>query len=120
MARKLPSYGSIQFCHASVDYPKANNNVNIIIGNKELAIQTVSQDGNYHETKFKITRMRCWRVTTNYSVSKQHEAKLFHFSWANLVVSNRNNFNLFTILRTKKRRQMPQRMWVVIAAVVIL
>lgn len=69
IARKLPSYGSIKFCQASVDYPKGSSMVNIIIGNKELSIQTISHDGKYHETKFKITRMRCWRVTTNYSVS---------------------------------------------------
>lgn len=69
IARKLPSYGSIKFSNATADYPRANSLVNILIGNKELSIQTTTNDGKCQETKFKITRMRCWRVTTNYNVS---------------------------------------------------
>lgn len=69
IARKLPSYGSIKFSNATADYPRANSLVNILIGNKELLIQTTTNDGKCQETKFKITRMRCWRVTTNYNVS---------------------------------------------------
>lgn len=68
IARKLPSYGSIKFSNATADYPYVNNLVNILIGNKELSIQSTTNDGKYQETKFKITRMRCWRVTTNYNV----------------------------------------------------
>lgn len=69
IARKLPSYGSIKFSNAITDFPCANSRVNISIGNKELSIQTTTVDGKCQETKFKITRMRCWRVTTNYNVS---------------------------------------------------
>lgn len=71
IARKLPSYGSIKFSNASADYPRANSLANILIGNKELSIQTNTIDGKCQETKFKITRMRCWRVTTNYNVSRR-------------------------------------------------
>ncbi|XP_055321009.1 sorting nexin-17 [Sitodiplosis mosellana] len=67
IARKLPSYGSIKFSNATADYPYVNNLVNILIGNKELSIQSTTNDGKCQETKFKITRMRCWRVTTNYN-----------------------------------------------------
>lgn len=68
IARKLPSYGSLKFSNVITDFPCANSVVNILIGNKELSIQSINDD-KCQETKFKITRMRCWRVTTNYNVS---------------------------------------------------
>lgn len=68
IARKLPSYGCIKFTNATADYPRPNSLVNILIGNKELSIQTTTTDGKCQETTFKITRMRCWRITTNYNV----------------------------------------------------
>lgn len=68
LARNLPSYGCIQFCDAIVDYPTENERAVIIIGNKELSIRTAIGT-KIQETKFKVTRMRCWRVTTNYNVS---------------------------------------------------
>lgn len=40
-----------------------------MIGNKELCIRT-NLGNKIQETKFKVTRMRCWRVTTNYNVSE--------------------------------------------------
>lgn len=69
IARKLPSYGCIKFSNATADYPRPNSLVHILIGNKELSIQTTTTDGKCQETTFKITRMRCWRITTNYNVS---------------------------------------------------
>lgn len=67
IARTLPSYGSVKFSNAIVDYPAANEKAFIIIGNKELSIRT-NLGSKTQETKFKVTRMRCWRVTTNYNV----------------------------------------------------
>ncbi|XP_037915888.1 sorting nexin-17 isoform X2 [Hermetia illucens] len=63
IARKLPSYGTIQFSNAVVDYPEPNTVATIVIGNKELSIRT-NVGMKIQETKFKVTRMRCWRVTT--------------------------------------------------------
>uniref|UniRef100_A0A0K8TSY8 Putative sorting nexin n=1 Tax=Tabanus bromius TaxID=304241 RepID=A0A0K8TSY8_TABBR len=63
LARKLPSYGCIQFSNAIVDYPEPNTVAVIVIGNKELSIRT-TLGVKIQETKFKVTRMRCWRVTT--------------------------------------------------------
>lgn len=61
--RNLPSYGCIQFSNVSCDFPEPNTIATIIIGNHELGIRTV--DGKtIQETKFRVTRMRCWRVTT--------------------------------------------------------
>ena len=66
IAKSLPSYGCIKFSNAIVDYPNPNETAFIIIGNKELCIRT-SLGERIQETKFKVTRMRCWRVTTNYN-----------------------------------------------------
>jgi sorting nexin-17 len=61
--RNLPSYGCIQFSSVSCDFPEPNTIATIIIGNQELGIRTI--DGKtIQETKFRVTRMRCWRVTT--------------------------------------------------------
>lgn len=76
VAKSLPSYGCIKFSNAVVAYPGATESTPlfaqldqeayIIIGNKELCIRT-NQGHKIQETKFKVTRMRCWRVTTNYT-----------------------------------------------------
>uniref|UniRef100_A0A1A9ZP05 PX domain-containing protein n=1 Tax=Glossina pallidipes TaxID=7398 RepID=A0A1A9ZP05_GLOPL len=62
MARQLPLYGCLQFLSAQVDYPEPQTVASIAIGNKELSIRTMKVDKIY-ETKFRVTRMRCWRVT---------------------------------------------------------
>lgn len=69
VARKLPSYGCIKFSNAIVDYPNEHERAFIVIGNKELSIRT-NLGSKIQETKFKVTRMRCWRVTTNYDVCR--------------------------------------------------
>jgi sorting nexin-17 len=68
IARSLPCYGCVQFSHAIVDYPHLNSPALVIIGNKELSLRTCAGK-KIQETKFKVTRMRCWRVTTIHNVS---------------------------------------------------
>lgn len=63
VVRNLPSYGCIQFSNVLCDFPESNTIATVIIGNQELGIRTT--DGKtIQETKFRVTRMRCWRVTT--------------------------------------------------------
>jgi sorting nexin-17 len=63
ITRNLPSYGCIQFANVSCDFPDTNTTATIVIGNQELGIRTVCGK-TIQETKFRVTRMRCWRVTT--------------------------------------------------------
>lgn len=63
IVRNLPSYGCIQFANVSCDFPDPNTIVTIIVGNQELGIRTLAGKIT-QETKFRVTRMRCWRVTT--------------------------------------------------------
>uniref|UniRef100_T1PJC3 PX domain protein n=1 Tax=Musca domestica TaxID=7370 RepID=T1PJC3_MUSDO len=62
MARQLPLYGCLQFQASVVDYPEPETTALIAIGNKELSMRTMQQD-KILETKFRVTRMRVWRVT---------------------------------------------------------
>lgn len=62
MARQLPLYGCLQFQASIVDYPEPETTALIAIGNKELSMRTMQQD-KILETKFRVTRMRVWRVT---------------------------------------------------------
>uniref|UniRef100_A0A182WF87 PX domain-containing protein n=1 Tax=Anopheles minimus TaxID=112268 RepID=A0A182WF87_9DIPT len=62
VVRKLPLYGCLQFPRANVDFPEPNTVATVVLGNKELNLLTyVGKE--MQETKFKVTRIRCWRVT---------------------------------------------------------
>uniref|UniRef100_A0A1Q3FLS6 Putative sorting nexin n=1 Tax=Culex tarsalis TaxID=7177 RepID=A0A1Q3FLS6_CULTA len=63
IVRKLPLYGCLQFPRVCVDYPQPNTLATVIIGNRELNLLT-NYGKKIQETKFKVTRIRCWRVTT--------------------------------------------------------
>lgn len=88
----LPSYGCIQFSNVISDYPNDNHQVTIIIGNKELGIRT-NFGKKIQETKFKVTRMRCWRVTTilndeNDKNKKDGQVYTYELSFEYLMAKN--------------------------------
>ncbi|XP_017005773.2 sorting nexin-17 [Drosophila takahashii] len=66
LVRQLPSYNCLQFDEAQVDYPEANTLALISIGNKELALRT-ARGAKIYETKFRVTRMRSWRVSVTHN-----------------------------------------------------
>lgn len=71
LARTLKHYGYMQFGPAVTDYPHHDCRVIISAGNKELNFRIqVSQDA-MKEGVFKITRIRCWRITTTVSDSNE-------------------------------------------------
>lgn len=70
IVRKLPLYGCLQFPRACVDYPGPNTVATVALGNKELNLLSCVDEGKeVQETKFKVTRIRCWRVTPILAVS---------------------------------------------------
>lgn len=88
----LPSYGCIQFSNVISDYPDDNQKVTIIVGNKELGIRTLVGK-KIQETKFKVTRMRCWRVTTIMNddenvKSKEGQIYTYELSFEYLMAKN--------------------------------
>lgn len=64
LARTLKYYGYIQFKPCLTDYPTPNSRVLITAGNRELNFRVQTSPDSVKEGIFKITRMRCWRITT--------------------------------------------------------
>ena len=46
------------------DYPAPDTQVQVCAGNKELIFRVKMPDNSCKEGVFRITRMRCWRITT--------------------------------------------------------
>lgn len=70
LARTLKYYGYMQFGYAISDYPQPNTRVIVAIGKRELNMRLPSAtECNTREGCFKVTRMRCWRITTVRKVS---------------------------------------------------
>lgn len=69
LARTLKYYGFLQFKPCLCDYPKPQSLVLVSIGNQELNLRVnVGQGQEMREGCFKVTRMRCWRLTATHNV----------------------------------------------------
>ncbi|XP_074656433.1 sorting nexin-17-like [Tubulanus polymorphus] len=66
LARTLKFYGFIQFKACYTDYPQPDCRVVIYAGNRELVFRVQTANDQIKEGLFKVTRMRCWRITTTY------------------------------------------------------
>lgn len=64
LVRTLPHYGYLHFTNIVCDFPESNTNATIILGNSELIIKVAIGVNQFQETKFRVTRMRSWRITT--------------------------------------------------------
>ncbi|XP_011634224.1 sorting nexin-17 [Pogonomyrmex barbatus] len=62
IARCLKYYGYVQFAPCYCDYPQHNSQVLLAIGGNELNLRILLPKD--HEVIFKVSRMRCWRITT--------------------------------------------------------
>ncbi|KAI5713068.1 hypothetical protein M8J75_013538 [Diaphorina citri] len=65
LARKLKYYGFIEFEPCTCDFPKPNTKVVVNIGLREINFRIRSSEGEIREGTFKVTRMRCWKITIN-------------------------------------------------------
>lgn len=99
IAKSLPSYGCVKFPNCIIDFPKPNELSSIVIGNKELCIQSYVGE-KCTETRFKVIRMRCWRVTMNYGVSRRRFRYRFGTDFQSI---------LLFYCRTKKSRRIPRQ-----------
>lgn len=66
LARTQKYYGFLQFSPCYCDYPKSNTKVLIAIGDQELNMRLVGPGNMVKEGAFKVTRMRCWRITATH------------------------------------------------------
>ena len=90
-ARMLKFYGYIRFDSCTSDYPEVGTETIISLGQKELILTPKADNMSDREAKFRITRIRCWKITP-LSVSST--------SFRILVGSNfRNSHENFLIFR---------------------
>lgn len=66
ISHKLKYYGFIQFMPCYCDYPKPQTRVLIAIGDQELNMRIYGTGQMVKEGVFKVTRMRCWRITATH------------------------------------------------------
>lgn len=71
IARHLKYYGYVQFSPCYCDYPERSSKVLLAIGGNELNLRVLSSEE--HEVVFKVSRMRCWRITTIQNGTDHHE-----------------------------------------------
>lgn len=96
LAQTLKYYGYLKFDPCITDFPEKGCHVIVGAGNSELNFQVKLPNDQIKEGSFKVTRMRCWRVTS--SVSKlmallwSREALLSGASGSNLQVRQRTVF----------------------------
>lgn len=70
LARSQKHYGFIQFTPCYCDYPHQDTKVLISIGDQELNMRIVNSGQFVKEGSFKVTRMRCWRITATHVITK--------------------------------------------------
>ncbi|KYB29604.1 sorting nexin-17 [Tribolium castaneum] len=67
LARTLKYYGFMQFMPCYCDFPKPQTKVLIAIGDQELSMRLLGTGQFVKEGSFKVTRMRCWRITATHN-----------------------------------------------------
>ncbi|XP_031563223.1 sorting nexin-17-like [Actinia tenebrosa] len=65
LARMMKYYGFIQFKPCITNYPEENTRVLVSCGDRELNLRLQTSDHKMQEGSFKVTRMRCWRITSS-------------------------------------------------------
>ncbi|XP_052086333.1 sorting nexin-17-like [Mytilus californianus] len=65
LVRTFKYYGYIQFKPCITDYPQADSRVLICTGGRELNFRIQMAANSVKEGSFKITRIKCWRITSS-------------------------------------------------------
>lgn len=65
LSQTLKYYGYIKFDPCITDFPEKGCQVIVSAGNSELNFQVRLPNNQIKEGSFKVTRMRCWRVTSS-------------------------------------------------------
>ncbi|XP_053107170.1 sorting nexin-17 isoform X2 [Hemicordylus capensis] len=65
LAQTLKYYGYLKFDPCVTDFPEKGCHVLVGAGNSELNFQVKLPNDQVKEGSFKVTRMRCWRVTSS-------------------------------------------------------
>lgn len=96
IVRRLPLYGCLQFVASKIDYPESDTMALIAIGNRELSMRILKSDKIY-ETKFRVTRMRCWRVITLHGTNTSKEKPPHNLQLSFEYLISKDNLRWITI-----------------------
>lgn len=91
LGQTLKYYGYIKFDPCITDFPEKGCQVIVSAGNNELNFHVKLPNEQMKEGSFKVTRMRCWRVTS--SVSETSVFMCCRWGWMNLPFSTDMIFN---------------------------
>ncbi|KAF6211282.1 hypothetical protein GE061_014399 [Apolygus lucorum] len=73
LARTLKYYSYVQFKECICDYPTPDSKVVVSAGQRELNLRIDAPGGEIKERSFKVTRMKCWRITTHNDIIETEE-----------------------------------------------
>lgn len=81
IARTLKFYGYIRFNNCTCDYPELGTETVISIGQRDMIFTPKAENMSDKETKFRITKIRCWKITPlNVSMILLEFLKFFVYS----------------------------------------
>ncbi|XP_011305611.1 sorting nexin-17 [Fopius arisanus] len=95
--RTCKYYGFTQFAPCTCDYPQPDTRVIVSIGRNELNLRMLLDDRE-HEAVFKVTRMRCWRVTTLHNGMDRSEGSDYSLELSFEYLVARNQLQWITIV----------------------
>lgn len=95
----LKYYGYLQFASCYCDYPEPETKVLVAIGKNELSLRIFLTNNDEHEAIFKVTRMRCWRITTlhNGLIDKKNNTNDYSLELSFEYLVARNQLQWITI-----------------------
>lgn len=73
LARTLKYYGYTQFRPCTCDYPVPGSKCTVSAGYRELSLRITLPNGEVKECCFRVTRMRCWRITMHNDTNENGE-----------------------------------------------
>ena len=80
LCQTLKYFGYIQFDPCVTDFPEKGCHAIVSAGNNELNFQVKLPNEQMKEGSFKVTRMRCWRVTSSVSNPPPNDVTLRYSS----------------------------------------
>ena len=84
LGQTLKYYGYIKFDPCITDFPEKGCQVIVSAGNNELNFHVKLPNEQMKEGSFKVTRMRCWRVTSSVSGVECARVRMSEFTMRHL------------------------------------
>ncbi|XP_015907044.2 sorting nexin-17 [Parasteatoda tepidariorum] len=70
LAKTMKYYGNIRFRRCVCDYPQPSSQVTVSAGGRDLIFLLDADPASENKACFRVTRIKCWRITTSLSDSE--------------------------------------------------